>query len=1006
MQLFKRVLAVVLAIIMIIGAVPVVFATEGEENTNPPASEGEEIVTPPEDEEEETILVESIELVSKKDKFMVGESFGFGAIPEPTDATNVNLDWSSSNTSVATVTDTGLVTAVGEGTAKIICTAADEGKASVSHEITVEGYITKSLEITVDAINWPVGKSSTFKPVVTPAGASTSFEWTSSNEKVATISETGKLTAVGVGTATITCKSTDGTNLSDSCVVNVYPKTESLRITVDVIRWNAGKSSTFKPVIMPTEASKKLSWTTSNSKVATISQEGKLTAVGAGTATITCKTTDGTNLSASCKIIVTGSLTKSLNITVDTIKWPIGKSSTFKPAITPADASTKFAWTSSDPTVATISSAGKLTAVGAGETIITCKTTDGTNLQDTCKVIVGSGVRTETLVITVDTIEWPVGRASTFKPVVTPAGASTSFEWSTSNKRVATISSTGKLTAVGEGTAIITCKTTDGSNLQTTCKVIVTGVITTGLKITVDTIRWPAGKSSTFKPVITPANASTKLEWTSSDTSVATVSPEGKLAAIGEGTATITCKTTDGSKLSASCKVIVSGALTQALIIPADTIRWPIGKTSTFKPVVMPENASTKFTWSSSNTSVATVSSTGRLTAVGVGKATITCKTTDGTNLSATCEVIVHEVRAESLDITVDVIRWPVGKSSTFKPVVKPESAVKNLEWTSSNPEVATISETGKLTAVSIGTAVITCSTNDGSNLSDSCTVIVLAPEGKTTMKVGDSTSLADSLVPAGVSADDIEWSTSDSDIVIINDEGFIKAIGEGTATIKCTVKSNDDLSATCKVTVKAADASAEDYKGSGLLGFAWDPVQKCFFSSRNSWQRYFGFCEEYDILAPLTVMYYDTVRVKFRYDNRDWMIQMWKGQYGIFLGCEIGVYYKDIDTPVEFYDCVADEDLLYMDSALYRNGEKLFARKYDKYWWTTGFKTGTLNNIQDRSELVMNSTVTFHTYEMMDAFLEAFEKKGFHEGEHYWVSGKSVTFTWQYQKDPLKESN
>ena len=162
MQLFKRVLAIVLAVVMIIGAVPVVFATEGEENTNPPASEGGEVVTPPEQEEEETILVESVEFVTTKDKFMVGESFGFGAIPSPTDATNVNLDWSSSDTSVATVTETGLVSAVGEGTATIICTAADEGKASVSHEIKVEGYLTKSLEITVAAINWPVGKSSTF----------------------------------------------------------------------------------------------------------------------------------------------------------------------------------------------------------------------------------------------------------------------------------------------------------------------------------------------------------------------------------------------------------------------------------------------------------------------------------------------------------------------------------------------------------------------------------------------------------------------------------------------------------------------------------------------------------------------------------------------------------------------------------------------------------------------------------------------------------------------------
>ncbi|MBQ6708614.1 MAG: leucine-rich repeat protein, partial [Clostridia bacterium] len=127
-----------------------------------------------------------------------------------------------------------------------------------------------TVQITVDAIRWPVGKSSTFAPVVSPAG--TSVTWSSSNNTVATVSSTGKLTAVGVGTATITCKAADGSGAYDTCTVTVYSKSTSVQITVDAIRWPVGKSSTFAPVVSPAGTS--VTWSSSNNKVATVSSTG------------------------------------------------------------------------------------------------------------------------------------------------------------------------------------------------------------------------------------------------------------------------------------------------------------------------------------------------------------------------------------------------------------------------------------------------------------------------------------------------------------------------------------------------------------------------------------------------------------------------------------------------------------------------------------------------------------------------------------------------------------
>lgn len=714
-------------------------------------------------------------------------------------------------------------------------------------------------------------------------------------------------------------------------------------------------------------------------------------------------------------------LVKSLVLNTHKITWTVGKSGHFKPTISPANATNKtLKWSSSDSSVATVSPAGKLTAVSEGTAKIFCETTDGSEKLEICDVkVIGKNIKATSLKLNAKKITWPIGKSGHFKPTVLPADASNKkLSWTSSVKRVASVDANGKLTALSEGTTTITCKTTDGTNLKATCVVTVTdGIKVKSLKLNCKTINWEVGKSASFRATVTPSNATNKtLKWTSSDPKVATVSSTGKLTAVGAGKTTITCATTDGTNLKATCAVTVRAVKATGLKLNASRINWIVGKTGTFKATITPSNASVKqLEWHSSNLKVATVSQDGFLTAVFPGTTTITCSTTDGSNLKATCKVTVYDpdnIPVTSLEFFSETDSWAIGKSGYLKTEVAPANATnKNLTWHSSNDEIATIDEDGKLTAKSEGTAIITCKTTDGSDIIKSCKIFVYNPIGiKATSlrfdkeilnwKVSQSGTIKAKINPSIVTNETLDWSTSNSDVVIINDEGFIKAISVGVAVITARTVDGSKLKATCKVVVSPADKSAEDYEGSGLLGFAWDPAQKCFFSARYAWQRNFGFCELYDVAAPFTVMYYDTVRVKFRYDDKDWMIQLWKGQYGIFLGCEIGVYYKDIDNKVEFYDCVEDKDLLFMDSTLYRDDKKLFTRKYDKYWWITGFKTGALKNIQDRSELIMNSTITFHTKEMMDAFLVAFEDRDFHEGEDYWVCGKSVTFTWQYQND------
>lgn len=181
-----------------------------------------------------------------------------------------------------------------------------------------------------------------------------------------------------------------------------------------------------------------------------------------------------------------------------------------------------------------------------------------------------------------------------------------------------------------------------------------------------------------------------------------------------------------------------------------------------------------------------------------------------------------------------------------------------------------------------------------------------------------------------------------------------------------------------------------------GFLGFQYNKDGQYYFTTADPWQRNFGFNELFDIGAAFVNFYYDTVRCKFTYQNMDWLIQLWKGQYGfVFVGAEIGCYYKPTDRSVKHYDCVSDEDALYMSMSFYRKGEERATREYAKYWWCTAFIPGTLDSFRDRSELAMKARITMKDKEMRRLFCASLEKNGFKRDETYSVSGLDVYISW-----------
>ena len=184
------------------------------------------------------------------------------------------------------------------------------------------------------------------------------------------------------------------------------------------------------------------------------------------------------------------------------------------------------------------------------------------------------------------------------------------------------------------------------------------------------------------------------------------------------------------------------------------------------------------------------------------------------------------------------------------------------------------------------------------------------------------------------------------------------------------------------------------DEDGVQALGYRYSNEGDGYYypDDKDCWQRNAGYNEVYDNMAPMTAMFIDQVRLRFNYGGKDWMIQLWKGQYGlIFYGAEVGVYTKPKDRVLMHYDCATDEEMLKMSMVFneYKNGkwQQRFTRPYGYYWWCTGFVPG--NKFGDFSGLSLDMRITAKDYDMLRGIKAALEENNV----SYTVSGLNLYF-------------
>ena len=600
-----------------------------------------------------------------------------------------------------------------------------------------------------------------------------------------------------------------------------YVKLNSISLNTTEMNLQIGAEATAKTGYIsatynPSNVTDKvLYWSSSNTKVATV-QEGNVKAIGEGTAIITAKSRDG-GKTASCKVTVTkiDKALKSITMNTSKVSLKIGETGWVGVTYNPYNSSDKtLYWKSSNEKVATVRE-GTIKAIGRGTATLTATSRDGAKTA-TCEVTVIDPSYNELKSITMnqDTVTLKEGQTGWIGVTYNPSNATNkTLYWSSSDEKVATVKE-GTIKAIKEGTATITAVSREGAKTAT-CKLIVHNknyVDLESIKANVSAMELKIGETGWVGVTYNPSNATNKvLTWKSSNEKVATVR-EGTIKAVGLGTATLTATSEDGGK-TATCKVTVTDGKKhiESIRLKTDSIEMKPGEGKTIYAEYNPSNVDDKtLYWKSSNEKVVTVNE-GYVKAIGEGTATVTAVSRDG-GKTASCKVTVTSgtVKLQSIKISSSTEILTKGEGKTIYVTYNPNNVTdKTLYWSSSNEKVATVSE-GYVKAVGEGIATLTARSKDG-NKTASCQVVVTdkvkemksisLKATKETMNVGEGKTIYAEYNPYNVKDKTLYWISNNEKVVTVS-EGYVKAVGKGTATITA-VSRDGGKTATCEITVK-----------------------------------------------------------------------------------------------------------------------------------------------------------------------------------------------------------
>ncbi len=751
-----------------------------------------------------TIDVGSVSITPPTTTVSVGAQIPLQALVQDAGGKTVaatDVFWSVQNPSIATISSTGVVTGVALGSTQVA--ASVNGKSGIA-TITVEKTPVASVVVTPPHVDAAPGgqaqlSATAYDAAQNPLSGRT-ITWSTSNAAVATADANGMMTAVSTGSATITATS-EGKNGTATISVS-QAAVATVTVSPSPITMTVGQTTQFTANLKDANGNalngRVVTWSSSNPAAATVSTAGLVTAVASGSTTITASV-EGKSGTAGVTIsnVAVGS------VTVQPQSPSIVQGANVQLSATVRDVNGNIVtdrlvtWSSSSTTQAVVSSTGIVTGVAPGNVVITATSEgkSGTTTVNVTQVPVASvtlspasvSIRTGKTATLAATVKDSLGNVVTNRPIT----------WSSSNNAIATVNA-GVVTGVAVGTATITA-TSEGKSGTATVNVTAIPVATVVVA--------PATKSmlvsQTFSLGVTVTDSAGTVvtdrvvTWASGNTAAATVSAIGVVTAVAPGTATITA--TSEGKSGSSTITVTPVPVGIVVVQPAkDSIaRGATAQiTATTEDSVGNVLTGRTLSWGSSNTSVATVSSSGLVTAVAVGTATITASSEGKSGTSAiTVYVPVASVAVAPPTATV-LVTQTAQFAATTKDAQGNTLTGRLVTWGSSNTNVATVDATGLATAKAVGTATITA-TSEGRSGTATLTVnpvpvssVAITPPNPDTVFIGYTTQLTavtkDSI--GGIlTGRVVTWKVTNTSLATVNANGLVSGVAAGPTQVTAT---------------------------------------------------------------------------------------------------------------------------------------------------------------------------------------------------------------------------
>lgn len=514
-----------------------------------------------------------------------------------------------------------------------------------------------------------------------------------------------------------------------------------------------------------------------------------------------------------------GAIPDSIVISHESISIGVGETFQLSAYALPSNADQNIDWESYSSAFATVSSTGLVTGVAAtGRVDIWAEARQDHNVYATCRVEVTSGggsVPVESVEVSPRNISIAVGETYQLSAHVNPSNASNQkIDWESHSSAFATVDSSGRVTGVAPtGRVDIWAEANENHNIYDTCVVEVTNggssIPVESVEVSPKTVTVAVGETVQLSAHVLPTNATNQgIDWESYSSAYATVDSSGRVTGVTPtGRVDIWAEANEDHNIYDTCQVKVVSQIVHVTGVSLNKSQMDImpGSSETLVATITPGDATdTSVTWSSSNSSIATVDGNGTVTAVKAGSATITVSTNDG-GYTATCNVTVG-VPVTGVTLNKSTLNLDISQTETLVATVLPNNATnKNVTWSSSNTSVATVNSNGLVNPVGNGTCTITVTTQDGGYKATCSVTVTTRITGihlnKVTTKIerDSSETLIATLEPATATPKPITWSTSDSSIATVDNNGKVNALKTGVCRVSASVES---FTASCEIRV------------------------------------------------------------------------------------------------------------------------------------------------------------------------------------------------------------